>query len=143
MQSNSFIIFLLVNCILLACNQSPNPKELVKKTNISIPKKFRIFDYQSNWNVGETDVDYTLLISKEDYQNISKEIEEKIFFQRLDTSKYPILAFTNKTDLRKMNETACLYDDKYFYQIFRPDPGVIVTIVLEKDSIMMINYNDL
>ncbi len=143
MRSYFYIIFLLFNCILTNCDQSPNPKELFKKTNLSIPKKYKIFDYKSNWGVGETTEEYTLLISKEEYQKISKEIEKKIFFQQLDTSKVPIPAFTNDTDLRKMNETACWYDNKYFYQIFRPDPGVVITIVLEKDSQMSINYNDL
>ncbi|HBK83758.1 MAG TPA: hypothetical protein DDZ41_09215, partial [Flavobacterium sp.] len=91
----------------------------------------------------ETTEDYTLLISKGDYQIIIKEIEEKNFFQRLDTAKTPLSAFDNNTDTKKINETACWYDNKYFYQIFRPDPGAVITVVLEKDSLMSINYNDL
>ena len=143
MRSFFYKIFLLFNCILATCEQSPNPKEIFKQINLFSPPKYKISAYKSNWGVGETQEDYTLLISQEDYQKISKEIEKKIFFQHLDTSKVPISAFTNDTDLRIMNETACWYDNKYFYQIFRPDPGIVITIVLEKDSLMSINYNDL
>lgn len=143
MKSLFSIVFLLLSLFFVACDQRPNPKRLLEKTNLSIPAKYKLSDFKSDWDVGETTEDYTLLISKEDYQKISKEIEGKTFFQRLDTSKVPIQAFTNDTDLKKINETACWYDSKYFYQIFRPDPGVVITIVLEKDSLMSINYNDL
>lgn len=128
---------------MVACDQRPNPERLLEKTNLSIPEKYKLSDFKSDWAVGETTEDYTLLISKEDYQRITKEIEEKNFFQRLDTAKTPLSAFDNNTDTKKINETACWYDNKYFYQIFRPDPGVVITVVLEKDSLMSINYNDL
>jgi len=128
---------------LVACDQRPDIEGRYSKTNLSIPKKYKQLNFKAEWGVGETTEDYTLLISREDYQIISKEIEGKTFFQRLDTSKVPTQAFTNDTDLKKINETACWYDNKYFYQIFRPDPGVVITVVLEKDSLMSINYNDL
>lgn len=138
-----YIIFLLLGFFLAACDQHPNPKRLLKKINLSSPTKYKLSDFKSDWGIGETTEDYTLLISRKDYQIISKEIEGKVFFQRLDTSKVPIQAFSNNTDLKKINETACWYDNKYFYQIFRPNPGVVITIILEKDSLMYINYNDL
>lgn len=138
-----YIISLLLGFFLVACDQRPNPERILGKANLSIPAKYKLSEFKSDWEVGETTEDYTLLISSEDYQRISKEIEEKNFFQLLDTSKVPIQAITNDTDLKKTSETACWYDNKYFYQIFKPDPGVVITIVLEKDSLMNINYNDL
>jgi hypothetical protein len=143
MKSSNNIIFLLLSLLFVACDQNPNPKRLLEITNLSIPKDYKISDFKSDWEVGETTEDYTLLISNEDYKVISKEIERKIFFQRLDTSKVPKQAFTNDTDLKKINETACWYNNKYFYQIYRPDPGVVISVVLEKDSLMSINYIDL
>jgi hypothetical protein len=136
-------ILLLLCLFLAACNQRPDVEERYSKTNLSIPKKYRLLDFKSDWAIGENTEDYNLVISKKDYQRISKEIETKTFFRRLDTGKVPIQAFTNNIDLKKINETACWYDNKYFYQIFRPDPGVVITIVLEKDSLMGIDYNDL
>lgn len=143
MKSSFYILFLLLSLFFVACDQPEDAMGRYSKTNLSAPKKYKLLDFKSDWDVGETTEDYTLLISKEDYQIISKEIEGKTFFQRLDTSKIPIQAFTNDTDLKKINETACWYNNKYFYQIFRPDPGVVITVVLEKDSLMSINYNDL
>lgn len=138
-----YIISVLLCYFIVGCDQRPTPELLLEKTNIYIPKKYKISDFNSDWAVGEATEDYTLLISKEDYQRITREIEEKIFFQRLDTAKTPLSAFDNNTDKKKINETACWYDNKYFYQIFRPNPGEVITIVLEKDSLMSINYNDL
>lgn len=134
---------LLIGLFFVSCNQHPDIEERYSKTNLSIPKKHKLLDFKSDWNVGETAEEYKLLISREDYQIISKEIEGKYFFKRLDTSKIPTQLFTNSTDLKKINETACWYDNKYFYQIFRPNPGVVITIVLEKDSIMKVSYDDL
>lgn len=138
-----YIISVLLCYFIVGCDQRSTPELLLEKTNIYIPKKYKISDFNSDWAVGEATEDYTLLISKEDYQRITREIEEKIFFQRLDTAKTPLSAFDNNTDKKKINETACWYDNKYFYQIFRPNPGEVITIVLEKDSLMSINYNDL
>lgn len=128
---------------MVSCDQQPNPEILLEKVNLSIPHKYKLSDFKSDWGVGETTEDFTLIISKEDYHRIATEIEGKIFFQRLDSAITPVVAFDNNTDLKKINETACLYDNKYFYQIFRPNPGEVVTVVLKKDSLMSINYNDL
>jgi hypothetical protein len=137
------IILLLLGFFLVACDQRPNPVRILEKVNLTIPAKYKLSNFKSDWDVGETTEDYTLLISKEDYQRISKEIEGKIFFQRLDTNKVPVNTFINDIDLKKISEAACWYDNKYFYQIFRPNPGVVITVLLEKDSIMSINYRDL
>ena len=143
MKRNKHIVFLLLLCVLAACDQSPNPERIIEKTTLSFPKGYKLSSFKSDWAIGETTEDYTLLISTGDYQKIRKEIEEKSFFQRLDTASSPILAFDNNTDTKKINETACWYDGKYFYQIFNPDPGILVTVVLEKDSLMSISYDDL
>lgn len=138
-----YVVLLLLCFVLEGCDQRPDIEGRYSKTNLSMPEKYKLLDFKSDWGIGESAEDYTLLISREDYKSISKEIERKIFFQNLDTSKFPIQAFTNVTDLKKINETACWYDSKYFYQIFRPDPPIVITIVLEKDSMMSINYDDI
>lgn len=134
------VLFIL---ILEACDQRPNPEWILEKTNLSTPSNYKLLNFKSNWGVGETEENYTLLISRKDYLIISEEIEGKIFFKRLEINKKPKQAFTNVTDLNKTDETACWYDNKYFYQIFNPNPGEVITIELEKDSLMYINYNDL
>ena len=143
MKSLLNVIFFSLILFFVSCDQPENSIGRYSMTNLSIPIKYKLLDFKADWDVGETTEDYTLIISKEDYQKISKEIEGKIFFQRLDSNKGPIQALTNDTDLKKINETACCYNNKYFYQIFRPDPGVVITVVLEKDTLMSINYNDL
>lgn len=136
-------ISILLCIFWVACDQQPDIDGRYSKTNLSIPIKYKLLDFKSDWGVGETTEDYTLLISKEDFQRISKEIEEKNYFQRLDTAKAPSSVFNNNSDTRIIYEIACWYDNKYYYQIFRSDPGVVITVVLEKDSLMSINYNDL
>ncbi len=143
MKMNKNIVLLLLLHALASCEQRPNPERLIEKTTLSLPKVYKLSDFKSDWAVGETTEEYTMQISTDDYQKIRKEIESKIFFQRLDTASSPILAFNNTTDIKKINETACWYDGKYFYQIFKPDPGIVITVVLEKDSLMSISYYDL
>lgn len=136
-------ILLVICLIMISCEQPPNPERCLLQTNIYVPKKYKLISFKSDWAVGESTEDYTLLISTEDYQRVIREIEGKSFFQRLDTGKFPMQVLNNNTDKNKINEVACWYDNKYSYQIFRPDPGVIITIVLEKNSLMGIYYEDL
>ncbi|MCD4745718.1 MAG: hypothetical protein K8R58_05415 [Bacteroidales bacterium] len=139
-----FIFYIIIGVIILtSCNSSPNPERHLSKTNISIPVEYKILDFKSDWSIGESTENYKLLISPNDYKRITGEIRKKAFFQKLDTSKRPIYAIDNNTDMEKNNETACWYDNKYFYQIFKPNPGVLITIVLEKDSLMIVDYDDL
>jgi hypothetical protein len=110
---------------------------------LSTLNKYTISNFTSNWAVGDISEDYTLIISKEDYQRIYKEIEMKTYFQKLNTGKIPIQAYNLKSDLTKINETACKYDNTFFYQIFNPKLGLVVTVVLERDSLMQISYKNL
>ena len=128
---------------LVACKQGSDPNVIIQKTSLSTLNKYTISNFTSNWAVGDISEDYTLIISKEDYQKIYKEIEMKTYFQKLDTGKIPVQAYNLKSDLTKINETACKYDSKFFYQIFNPKLGLVVTVVLERDSLMQISYKDL
>ncbi|MCX8144193.1 MAG: hypothetical protein N3F62_08080 [Bacteroidia bacterium] len=143
MKALSYIKLIFLLLYFTACNNHPNPESILLKTNLSSPKKYKILDFKSDWAIGESREEYLLTISKEDYQKISKEIERKKFFQRIDSSKVPTLAFDNTTDINKTKETACGYNNKYFYQIFIHDQELVITVVLEKDSLMSILYDDL
>jgi len=139
-----FIFYIVIGVIILAsCNTIPDPERYLSKTSISIPVDYKIIDFKNDWSIGESTENYKLLISTNDYKRITEEIRGKVFFQKLDTSKVPIYSLDNNTNMEKISETACWYDNKYFYQIFRPNPGVLITIELEKDSLMMVNYEDL
>lgn len=126
-----------------SCNTSPDPERYLSKTSITIPVEYKILDFKNDWSIGESTDNFKLLISTNDYKRITEEIKDKGFFRRLDTCKVPNYALDNNTNVQKINETACWYDNKYFYQIFRPDPIVLITIELEKDSLMMVTYEDL
>lgn len=139
-----FIFYIIIGVIILAsCNTSTNPESYLSKTSISIPVDYEILNFENDWSIGESTKNYKLLISTDDYRRITKEIKGKSFFQKLDTSKVPIYLLDNNTNMKKVNETACWYDNKYFYQIFIPNPGILITIELEKDSLMIVNYEDL
>lgn len=126
-----------------SCNQSPNPEQRIAATNISIPKEYKLLSFKSDWGVGETTEGYKLSISQGDYKKIAKEIERKKFFKHFSTRKTPLHLYNENYNLEELAETACWYNGKYFYQIYQPNPGVIITIELEKDSLMHIDYNDL
>lgn len=139
-----FTYYIIIGMIFLSsCKPSPNLERHLSNTNLVIPTEYKILDFKSDWSIGESTENYRLLISRNDYKKIIEEIKGKAFFQKLDTGRAPIYALDNNTNLTKINESACWYDNKYFYQIFKPNPGVLITVELESDSIMIVDYEDL
>lgn len=136
---------LLLSSIILfsSCNQRPDPERRIAATNISIPKDYQVLSFESDWGIGETAESYSLLISREDFIRVAKEIRQRKSFQHFSTRKSPKSLYHENYNLEAPAETACWYDGKYFYQIYQPDPGVIITIELKKDSLMNIHYSDL
>lgn len=143
MNNLFYFTFLLFGVFIASCNQEPDLEDRFSKTNLSFPKNYRQLNFKSEWGVGETTEDYILVISREDYLIISKEIEDNRNFQYIDTCIVPIQLQLNDNNMNEKQEAACRFNNKYFYQIFRPDIGVVVTVLLEKDSLMNVSYNDL
>lgn len=139
----SLLYILIFSLCLVACDPGPDPERRLAKTTISTPSEYKLSDFKYDWAIGETMEDYELVISEVEYKKLVDEITSKPFFQYLDTSKVPIYALDNHTNMKKVSETACWYEGKYFYQIFTPDPGALTTVVLKEDSIMTVSYNDL
>lgn len=143
MKKHLYIIFYLIVYFITACEQHPNSERILEKTTLSIPKAYKLLSFSSDWGIGETTEDYLIVISKDDYKSIKREIEGKFFFKHLDSNSSPLYVLDLNTDIEKLNEIAYCIGNKYYYQIFRPSLGVVITIVLEKDSLMNINYTDL
>lgn len=124
-------------------NSNSNPERRLLKTSIHMPSEYRIIEYENDWAIGESTENYMLLIDTNDYRKIVQGIKELSVFQEHDTCKIPKYVFDENININKIKETACRYSNKYFYQIFRPDPGVIITVELKKDSLMQVIYEDL
>lgn len=139
----TYYIIIGMMIIISSCKPSPNLERHFSNINLDLPDEYKILDFKSDWSIGESTENYRILISPSDYNKIIEEIKEKTFFRKLDTARVPLYALDNTTNLTKINETACWYDNKYFYQIFNPNPGILVTVELESDSIMIIEYEDL
>jgi hypothetical protein len=105
--------------------------------------KYKLLEFKSDWDVGETTEEYKLSISKVDYKKITKEIENKKIFKKLINSKRRTHVLNNSTNTKNINESVYSYDNKLFYEIFIPNPASVITVILENDSIMNVIYNDL
>jgi len=136
---------LLLSGIILfnSCNQRPDPERRIAATNISIPKDYQVLSFESDWGIGETTESYSLLVSRQDFDKVAKEIRQRKSFQQFSKRKSPKYLYHDNLNLEAPAETACWYDGRYFYQVYQPDPGVIITIELKEDNIMHIDYNDL
>lgn len=128
---------------LSSCNTNSDFERYLSKTSISCPTDYRIIEFRSDWAIGESEEYYALQISDKDYKRITNEIKSKTFFTKLGTSNLPKFIIDSISNVKRINETAFWYDNKYFYQIFRPNPASIITIELENDSLMTISYEDL
>lgn len=142
MKTFSAIFLLLI--LLIACEPQPKVESRISKTNISIPASFEIIEFSHDWAIGETVEEYTLRISEKDYKRIIEEIKNKPYFEYLDSTEVPESLFNSDADFSKTYEKAYCFEGKYFYEIFMPKPVVsTTTIVLKRDSIMNVLYNDL
>jgi len=110
---------------------------------LSFPSVYKLVEFNSDWDVGESVETYTLIIPSSEYQRIRMEIENKSFFQYVKNAKSRPTVYLMMSDMKKLTEVAYWFEGEYAYQIYSPDPGAVVTVTLRNDSLLDIGYVDL
>lgn len=146
MRCNSFFYSIFTLLLLNSCNQSKKPITIAEVTSIYFPHSYKVSSQNSEWGIGEAIQEYELIISANEYLKTKESIEAKSYFKILDSRKVSHeKAFDYISDLKKDTEVAYKYlaEERYFYQIFKPGKGIVVSIVLREDSIMYLKYQEL
>lgn len=136
-----YVIILTCNLCFMSCEQSPDIKGAFSATTLPMPTEYKILYFKSTWAIGENTESYTLSIPKDDCKKIITHIENNASFQRIDSNEF------RPTSLRctfpdSIKELVYFYKDKYYYEIFKPHPGIIVIMVLSSDTLFL-EYEDL
>lgn len=131
------LINLLILIIFISCETSSNVENRLSKTNISVPSKYKITNFENDWAIGEGTEHYELLVSEEDYKKIILQIKKRPSF--VEINSIPIL---NKIkNYNQIEEKAYSYNGTYYYKIFLPK-GYLISLSVNDNFIMKIYYED-
>jgi hypothetical protein len=128
---------LLILIIFISCETSSNVENRLSKTNISVPSKYKIINFENDWAIGEGTEYYELLVSDEDYRKIILQIKKRPSF--VEVNSIPVLNEIKNYD--QIDEKACSYNDTYYYKIFSPK-GYSISLSISDNFIMKLYYED-
>lgn len=110
------------------------------------PETVTVLHSKLEWGVGEAVEEYELSISGQEYFALKKSIESKPYFIQLKNKRTQHrAAYENDASREIVTEVAYEYEEekKYYYQIFNPKLGTVVSVVLRSDSTIHLRYLEL
>jgi hypothetical protein len=134
-------IIIILILIMNGCDSSLKSNLGADLIKLTFPNQYEIKDSFEDWGIGESSRNYTLIISKDDYNKIVDEIRNKPKFK--SKIKYNYSTRWKYSEIKTIKEEVFEYNKKYFYKIYNPDPGIMITVIMKQDSLMNIIYEDL
>lgn len=139
-KCKSWLILLL---LVSGCDSTPSYEECFRLAKLTPIIHYKILKTKSSEGLGEYIESSTLKISRKDYNKIKREIENKPFYIKYDSTDKPEYAYDVNSDLSKISEVAYFYKGESFYEHYNPKKGIALRIVVYNDSLMFIEYNNL
>ena len=131
------ILYCLVLVLVLGCDKASDPGRIISKTTLPPLREYSIIASNSGWGIGEDYEYYILCIPPKEYLKIKNDIVAKPFYLPCGSNDARTYSIAKAT-----GESAGSCNQEYYYSIVDSTTGNEVGILLEKDSIMHISYDD-
>lgn len=142
-----FFIIALLSVLLSSCISSTTPEDYLKQMNITLSKEYQLTTLNKSVGIGESNVEFEMIIDKVDYNRIIKSIESNENFEILDSEKsFPFGDSHTALKTTDYKGFACLKDDIHYLHLFSPKKAgkgwEAYTIFLFKDARLYFMYSE-
>ena len=111
-------------------------------TKLPVPNTYELLNGSEDWAIGESERIYNVQLNKIEYERLVNAISSKRNFIKTDTRPEPLRSTINLSDGLKQ-EQAYQHKDGFGYEVFIPEPGLVIFVDLKANGLLHLSYSDL